>query len=867
MHKKFNLKSRIYESAVIIVGTVIWSWCLLDVFANSNSSQILQIAFFTAFVNLLGLKSITLPVPGFISIARTEVGVTLSEGVILLMMALYGSAPATLAAGFDGVISSSRVTKRRLSNLFTGAMLTISIFVASKVNQLVLLYFWNITQPGWNHSIDRVGLSLFAANFIHFSVNSLLLSTLLSLRHKCNWVKNWIDNYLWATALFLLTAAATLMYAGFSLLGWASVILGLPVLAVIYISYKQYKDRMEEKVRNLEELKRTQTQLIQAEKLRSLGELSTGVAHDFNNVLTAILGRSQLMRQKLEAGNIDMDEFKNNLDIIIKAAMDGSSTVRRIQNFARVRRDHDYCPVDINSLVKDVMEITRPRWKDDADSRGASINFILNLTDEARVMGDVSELREVLVNMIFNAVDAMPKGGLICISTKLVENQSAPEGKDVQIHIQDTGAGMPPEVISRIFDPFFTTKGERGNGMGLSVSHGIIRRHEGKIEVNSIPGEGTTFIISIPFCQKTAEQYSLESKAATTLKKARILVVDDDPSVRGILVDILRAHDHEVIECDNGAQAIESLRQEQGRFDAIFTDLGMPVMTGWELAREIRLLYPQLLIALITGWGDTIDEEELKDKGVNWVVAKPFQPWQIYKLVEEILSIIGGEQDGGKPQADLFCAQMPVDPNSQQQVKTGRPAALQSEGTDAEPGANDLSASARFLIIDDEEPIRRLLAEIISSQGYEVVEAINGQEGLAAIEEQGEKLTAVFTDISMPEITGWEVAARVKQQYPSLPIVLTSGWGDALDEKDLAHRGIDYLLPKPFEIIRVFELVETLGKNNQFSSNPFQDSQPTDYFDNGRRAISEAIDSVPPPYELIRLMGADLSIDERLRLT
>ena len=257
------------------------------------------------------------------------------------------------------------------------------------------------------------------------------------------------------------------------------------------------------------------------------------------------------------------------------------------------------------------------------------------------VMGDDSELREVLVNMVFNAIDAMPEGGTLTLSTRTVN-------KSVVIKVVDTGVGMYPEVRSRIFDPFFTTKGKAGLGLGLAVSFGIIRRHGGNIEVESQYGNGTEFRITLPLAKIIDTTVAAVEQDVPALPPidhtvtlspderlpSRFLVVDDEDFVRELLREILEGEHCEVHVAESGAVAL-SLFSEM-KFDGVFTDVGMPGMSGWELAREIRQVNPQVPIAVITGWGEAVGSNEQRAMGVNWVVAKPFTADRIAELVHEI---------------------------------------------------------------------------------------------------------------------------------------------------------------------------------------------------------------------------------------
>jgi CheY-like chemotaxis protein len=282
--------------------------------------------------------------------------------------------------------------------------------------------------------------------------------------------------------------------------------------------------------------------------------------------------------------------------------------------------------------------MTRPRWKDRAEADNIYIRLNLHINSNALVRGDESELREVLVNMVFNAVDAMPAGGTLTLATN--ENE-----EHVIISVSDTGCGMTPEVRSRIFDPFFTTKGKAGNGLGLAVSYGIILRHEGTIEVVSATGSGSTFNIKLPVAtgaQKASNTETEQPHAASTpslslvgdTTRARILVVDDETHVRSLLCEMIQIENCEAASASNGAEALALFAAEN--FDAVFTDIGMPGMSGWELSRLIRERNAGVPLAVITGWGDVVGSDEQEAASIDWVVTKPFSISRITEIIEEI---------------------------------------------------------------------------------------------------------------------------------------------------------------------------------------------------------------------------------------
>jgi CheY-like chemotaxis protein len=235
--------------------------------------------------------------------------------------------------------------------------------------------------------------------------------------------------------------------------------------------------------------------------------------------------------------------------------------------------------------------------------------------------------------MIFNAVDAMPSGGEVRVA--------AQENRDrVVVYITDTGTGMTPEVKQRLFDPFFSTKGKAGTGMGLAVSFGIIRRHEGSIEVDSEPGRGTTFKISLPKVVTAANELTGNGTAETAIQpaddKVRVLVVDDETHVREVLIEALESEGCEVVPAESGEIALALYDQYGGKFDAVFTDIGMKEMSGWELVNEIRKHSQTLPIAIISGWADAISVQTKNDVKADWIVAKPFDIDRISSIAHEI---------------------------------------------------------------------------------------------------------------------------------------------------------------------------------------------------------------------------------------
>jgi len=337
--------------------------------------------------------------------------------------------------------------------------------------------------------------------------------------------------------------------------------------------------------------------------------MAGGVAHDFNNILTVILGRAQLAIESVED-----PVLKKSLTAIEQAALDGATTVRSLQEFTRVRKDRISDSINVNHMVMSALNMAEPRLKERTEKDGSAIEVSTELNVRESVLGDIAELREALINIIFNAVDAMPDGGKISIKTWRENNQ-------LVLSIADTGVGMSDQTSDKIFDPYFTTKGPGGVGLGLSMAYGIITRHGGDIGVESSLGKGTTFYIRLPLGGEEMQNES-SSDSLNAAGKAKILLVDDDPNVNEVLELMLSQIGYEVTAVSHGQEAINLF--EQSNYDLVITDLGMPDVSGWDVAEAVKQKSPETPVVLITGWGVQVDSAQREKLGINGVIAKPF---------------------------------------------------------------------------------------------------------------------------------------------------------------------------------------------------------------------------------------------------
>ena len=380
--------------------------------------------------------------------------------------------------------------------------------------------------------------------------------------------------------------------------------------------------------RKYEDEKEIQEKFVESEKLRALGLMTSGIAHDFNNMLAIITGNIDLI--EIEE---DKDKILKKVQIIKKTAKDSAKTIRRLQKYARTKSDElTLQSIKLNDLVRESIEISSPMWKDSSREKGLSVEIVVTLTeDEPIIIGDDTDLREAIINMIFNSVDAMPQGGKIHITT-YTKNES------VYLDLSDNGTGMTEETKNKIFDPFFTTKGMDHSGLGMSMLYGSIKRHNGSIDVKTTFGKGTTFTIAFPKGKEKIERRDRIRGSDVEIKKANILVIDDEPEIGAVLSEILLKQGHQVCVSDSGKGGIEAFKE--GGYELLITDLGLPDILGWEVINIARQIEPNVVTGVITGWD--ITEEEAKQKGVDFLINKPFEANQVVQAVANAVKLKTG---------------------------------------------------------------------------------------------------------------------------------------------------------------------------------------------------------------------------------
>lgn len=379
--------------------------------------------------------------------------------------------------------------------------------------------------------------------------------------------------------------------------------------------------------RAYDELRQTQQAVLQQERLRSLGQMASGIAHDINNTLSSVIGYADLLRNK-----VSDPETQQYLDHIKTAGEDIGETVARLREFYRHREHTEVlAPVNLNEQVQKVIDLTRPRWRDIQQERGIGIRIETELAPELpEIIGNSSELREALTNLIFNAADAMPKGGTLTIRSQIQiiggESGGSVFPRHVVLEIIDSGIGMDEETRRRCLEPFFTTKGERGTGLGLATVYGVMERHEGTIEIRSRLGAGTTIRLIFPVRQGTATDGTSDPTPLTPIGPKRILYIDDEPLLRELVKSLLDLDLHTVHDAEDGTAGLAAFQRAKALgepYDIVITDLGMPGMDGREVARQLKAESPDTPVIMMTGWGLMMKSSGENHEHIDAVVSKP----------------------------------------------------------------------------------------------------------------------------------------------------------------------------------------------------------------------------------------------------
>jgi signal transduction histidine kinase/ActR/RegA family two-component response regulator len=391
------------------------------------------------------------------------------------------------------------------------------------------------------------------------------------------------------------------------------------------------------------ELRQTQEVVMRQERLRALGQMASGIAHDINNALSPVTGFAELL---LRAEPGLKAQSRRYLELIRTAGDDVAHIVARLREFYRTRRDdRPFVTVHVNRLLRQVTELTRPRWRDISQQNGLSINLELRLDPRnPEVTGDESELREALTNLVFNALDAMPKGGTLTLRSRVADLEIHPRSGSttppVILEVTDTGMGMDEETRQRCLEPFFSTKDQRGTGLGLAMVYGVVQRHEGTIDVESELGQGTTVRLTLPYRIRANTSNDAAPSNSEPLPPLRILFVDDEPLVRELVKEILQSEGHQVTLADGGQAGLDAFfaaAWHDQRFDAVITDLGMPSVDGRQLTHILKRESPATPVIMMTGWGSLMHSHDEVRAPVDVLLNKPPNIEELHNALRRVI--------------------------------------------------------------------------------------------------------------------------------------------------------------------------------------------------------------------------------------
>ena len=387
------------------------------------------------------------------------------------------------------------------------------------------------------------------------------------------------------------------------------------------------------------DLRRSQQSLMQQERLKALGQMASGIAHDINNALSPVIGFADLITQ-IEPGL--SNDAKKHLLYIKTAGEDIAHIVKRLREFYRPRNEREPLQaINLGILSKQVIDMMQPRWRDIPQANGINIEMRQELGEVApEFAGIESEVREALTNLILNAVDALPRGGAITVRTSATERpvNNGDSSMHAVLEVSDTGVGMDELTQKRCLEPFFSTKGKRGTGLGLAMVYGVVERHQGKIEIESAIGKGTTMRLLFPVRNLAIFATSEASESDQPPPPMRILCIDDEPALRLLIQEMLIRDGHNIEMADGGQAGIDAFRsavQRKAPFDVVVTDLGMPMVDGNAVARTIKKESSTPVI-MLTGWGVFLKNDGDVPSEVDGILSKPPRIKEIRSMLRKV---------------------------------------------------------------------------------------------------------------------------------------------------------------------------------------------------------------------------------------
>ncbi len=516
-----------------------------------------------------------------------------------------------------------------------------------------------------------------------------------------------------------------------------------------------------------EEKERMENYLRQSQKLEAIGTLAGGISHDFNNILAAIIGYTELSLYQLP----EKSRIKENLQHILKGCNRAKHLIQQILTFSR-RREIKRQPVDIKPVIHEVLKLMRASLP-----RNIIIKKDIGIKHSV-IFADPTEIYQLLMNLTTNAAHAIgDRKGKICITLKdagkseLYKYDEIKDGHYISLTVSDTGCGIEPEHLDRIFEPFFTTKtADNGTGLGLAVVYGIVKSMEGFINVTSTPGECTSFQIILPRLNAIITN-SEEKTPEITGGHEHILFIDDDKEIVDMEKQVIENLGYTVTSTDNSLKALEIFRENPGRFDIIITDCNMPYMTGLQLANEIRKIQKNIPVIMCTGYGEYGNSDKFLESGIDEVIIKPVNMHNIAGVLRKAIA--------GKKKKKL----------------------LRGEGS--------------ILFIDDEKDVIDINTFLLEKLGYKVTGTTKALDGLELFKKEPSEFALVITDYMMPDMTGLELAEEIKKIRKDILIILCSGYSENLNMEKVKMAGIKKFLQKPLNIYALSTSIQELLQDSK----------------------------------------------------
>lgn len=586
-----------------------------------------------------------------IHMPRIKAGVTIGDAITFACAALFGPNASVIVAAADGVFSSTRMTRSPRKILYNTATSALSMVAANIVTKLAFTGFGTNTE---SLTVARLAAALALFTLVYFLTSTSLIAAYLAVSNNESFWKAWKENCMWTSISYAASGVSALgVYLLVGRFGYYSFLIPVGLMGFVYLFYRAYFQKVESANQRADFI---EEQLRQSQKMEAVGRLAGGVAHDFNNILTAILIYSDLLLGALD----ERDPLRKQVEEIQKAGNRAASLTRQLLAFSR-KQILQPKVINLNDIVRDMKDMMERLIGEDIE-----LTAVLDrhLSD---VKADPGQIEQVIMNLVINARDAMPQGGHIVIETTDIfpgqdndspHSASLPSGDYVCLSIRDTGCGMDSETASRIFEPFFTTKGEgKGTGLGLSTAYGIISQSGGSIEVESEIGKGTAFSIYLPALAKERSKKEEPARSVPAPSSpGTILLVEDEDMVRTLLYTILKAEGYTVLEAGSGPEAIELSEHYGAPIQLMVTDVVMPQMSGRELVERLSHSRPDLKVLYISGHtDDAIFKHGVMTEEMNFL-QKPFLPEELIRKVREMLVRQSSEQSSTKDSSHSLSA-------------------------------------------------------------------------------------------------------------------------------------------------------------------------------------------------------------------